>query len=291
MVNKIAPKQTKTALAKELGISRASLYYKPKLPEKDEKLKAEIEQVMNKHQAYGHRRVADELNINHKRTNRVMNKFNLKPKKRRKTPSKPDDLGQRSINIPNLIKGLAISKPHQVWATDFTYLWCPFLNKYIYLATIIDVFTRQIVGWHLALNHKTDLIVKALLNALSKYSRPLIHHSDMGSEYRSQQYQNLLKSLNILISMSKKASPWQNGYQESFYSNFKLELDDLNNFSNLGEILELIAKQIHYYNNYRIHSALKCSPAVFAKKYMIHSIIKMKNNLIESQIDFVRQVV
>jgi len=263
-VNLKSPPKSKQELARQLGISRQSLYYKPKLPEKDLKLKAEIEKVMTKHKAYGHKRIAWELNINKKRALRVMKIFGLKPRRRRKKPDKPQDLGQVAMAIPNLIQGIIIDVPNQAWVSDFTYL--PFYGRFIYLATLEDVFTRQVVGWEISTRHNADLIVQALLNALEHHPVPQICHSDQGSEYRSETYLNLLKSLDIQPSMSEKASPWQNGYKESSYSGFKLELGHPECYPSLGELIEAIARQIHYYNNQRIHTALKCPPAIFAKR-------------------------
>jgi len=263
-IKKIAPKQSKTLLAKEMGISRSSLYYKPKLPDKDLKLKTAIEQVMKKHKAYGHKRIASELGVNKKRVRRVMKLFNLSPKRKRRTPNKRKDKNQAKMAIPNLVSGIIIKVQNQVWASDFTYL--PFLGRFLYLATIKDVYTRKIVGWAISFKHDTNLVAQALLNAIEKHSRPNIIHSDQGSEYRHKEYLNLLASLDIKPSMSEKASPWQNGYQESFFSEFKLELGHPECYENIGELIEAISGQIYYYNNNRIHTALKCSPAVFAQK-------------------------
>lgn len=264
VVNKSAPKQSKTALAKEMGVCRSSLYYRPKLPEKDLKLKTEIERVLEKHKAYGHKRIAIELKINKKRVLRVMKLFNLKPKRKRKAPFKRDDFNQAPMSIPNLISGTIIEAQNQIWVSDFTYL--PYFGRFLYLATVEDIFTREVVGWSVSLKHDANLISEALLNAIDANPTPQIIHSDQGSEYRSQDYLNLLKSLNIKPSMSQKARPWQNGYQESFYSEFKLELGHPQCYPNIGELTEAIIQQIYYYNNERIHSALKCPPAVFAEK-------------------------
>lgn len=266
-IKELAPKQSKTEMDRQMGVSRQSLYYKPKMPEKDLRLKAEIEKVLSKNKSYGHRRVADDLKINDKRARRVMKLFGLKPQRRRKwkKPEKPLDQGQEPMNIPNLISGLVIDAPHHVWVSDFTYL--PYFNKFVYLATIEDIFTRQVVGWEISLRHNADLVSKTLLNALNYYAPPKIIHSDQGSEYRCQGYLNLLKGFNILPSMSRKGSPWQNGYQESFYSGFKFDLGHPEIYSTFGELIEAISQQIHYYNNRRIHTALKCPPAIFAKKY------------------------
>lgn len=263
-VKKLAPPDSKTELAKQLGVSRSTLYYQPKMPAKDLALKADIEKAMMAHQAYGHKRIADHLKINKKRIRRVMRLFNLKVKRKRKKPFKPKDSGQEPTAIPNLISGLTVDSPNQVWVSDFTYL--PFFGKFVYLATVEDVFTRRVVGWAVSTRHNTALVAIALLDAIISHPVPSILHSDQGSEYRHIEYLNLIKSLHIKPSMSAKASPWQNGYQESFYSGFKLELGHPEIYSDLGELYEAIAQQIYYYNNLRIHSALKCPPAVFAER-------------------------
>jgi len=264
-----APKKSKTELARQLNISRSAMYYQPRLPEKDLKLKAEIERVMIAHKRYGHRRIALELKINKKRVRRVMKLFSLKPKRQRKwkAPPKPNDLNQVPMAIPNLIQGMIIDTQNRVWVSDFTYL--PYFGKFIYLATIEDVFDRQVIGWEVSLRHSAELTGRAFLNALRHSQPPEIMHSDQGSEYRDQGYLNLLKSFGIKPSMSEKASPWQNSYKESFYSGFKLELGHPECYPTLGELIEAIARQIYYYNNFRIHLALKCPPAVFAKRYEI----------------------
>ena len=263
-VKALAPPKSKTALAEQLGVTRSALYYAPKLPGKDLALKARIEQVMSDHRAYGHRRLALHLGINKKRVRRVMKLYGLKVKRRRQAPKKPQDLGQTALAIPNLVSGLTIETVHQVWASDFTYL--PYFGRWLYLATVEDIFTRQVLGWALATRRSADLVSLALLEAVCFHPIPNLIHSDQGSEYRSQEYLNLLKSLAIKPSMSQKASPWQNGYQESFYSGFKLELGYPEIYPDLGELIEAIAGQIHYYNHRRIHTALKCPPTVFAQR-------------------------
>lgn len=92
--------------------------------------------------------------------------------------------------IPNLVQGIIIDAPNQVWVSDFTYL--PYQGRFVYLATLEDVFTREVVGWEVSTRHNVDLVSQALLNALEHYSAPQIAHSDQGSEYRSKLYLNLL---------------------------------------------------------------------------------------------------
>lgn len=276
-IKELAPPESKADLAKRLGVSRGLLYYSPKLPAKDLALRAAIEQVMADNKAYGHRRIAFELKINKKRVRRVMKLFNLIVKRKRKKPEKPKDLGQAPMAIPNLVLGLTIEAPHRVWVSDFTYL--PYFGRFVYLATVEDVFTRRVVGWAVGTKHCTDLVAYALINAIEHYPIPGIIHSDQGSEYRSEDYLNLIKSLGIKPSMSAKASPWQNGYQESFYSGFKLELGHPEIYPTLGELVEAIAQQIHYYNHLRIHTALKCPPEIFAQRYLLTKNIANTNQL------------
>lgn len=256
-------KTTKVALAKELGVSRSSLYYKPKKPPEDEALKSKIVAVMNEHPAYGHRRISIELCVNKKAIIRVMRKNGLRPRLRRGFRHvKPDDQGRPETRVINILKLLCPLRPNVVWAGDFTYFW--FTDRFWYLATVIDVRTREIVGWHVANHHTTDLIVEAFKDAVRRTGTASDYfHSDQGSEYVSGGYESLLRDHGTIPSQSRKGSPWQNGYQESFYANFKLELGETKRFIHIGELIEAIHGQIGYYNNRRIHLALKMSPMKF----------------------------
>ena len=139
----------KRKLARDLGIARSTLYYVRKRDALDEEVKRQIEAVMVEHPAYGHKRIALHLKIGHTRVRRVMKKYGLKPYRRRvRQPRKPDDAGKRPTSYPNLLAPLLdqqrIRGPGHVWCTDFTYL--KYQGKFMYLATVIDVFTREIVG-------------------------------------------------------------------------------------------------------------------------------------------------
>lgn len=250
---------TKTALAKDLQVSRSSLYYKSTMTVKDERLKEQILTVMEAHPAYGHKRIALDLGYNKKRILRVMKKFQLTPLLQRgKKPFKKEDLGTPAIPCFNYQKNFCPLLPGIVWASDFTYLW--FQGKFLYLATVIDIVSKEIVGCALGNFHTTELVLQALTNALQHKPPPQYLHSDQGSEYRAEEYQTFVAAQGITLSLSKKASPWQNGFQESFYSNFKLELGTIARFSSQGELLEAIYAQLHYYHTKRIHSALKMTP-------------------------------
>lgn len=265
---------SKTQLARDLGISRSSLYYQPKRPAIDEEVKRQIESVQTDHPDYGHKRIALDLKLNKKRIRRVMKKFNLKPYRRKsKTPTKKADLGRPMAHYTNLIAGLKVDSPSLVWVTDFTYI--KFKTKFIYLATAIDLFTREVVGFNLSRFHNRFLVMGAILHALENYSPPQIVHSDQGSEYDSQDFTDLMRSLKINISMSHKGSPWENGYQESFFGRLKTESGDLNRFDTEGELLEELYQMIYYYNNKRIHSKLKMPPTIFHQNYLLFAINKL----------------
>ena len=253
----------KVALAKELGVSVSSLYYEKKLPRKDYHLKIRIEEALRYHPSYGHRRLALHLGVNRKRVRRVMRIFDLHPYRRRgRKPRKSN--GISGIRHPNLVKEIVPISEGRLWAADFTYL--PYKGKFLYLATVIDLFTRKVVGWSVMRNHSTPLVLQALFMAFSAHARPAILHSDNGREYASKIFTRALMETGIRISRTAPASPWENGYQESFYSQFKIDLGDPNRFASLGELVYEIAKTIWSYNHTRIHLALKMPPAVFAQR-------------------------
>lgn len=261
-------KITKTELAKRLGISRALLYYKHKRPLIDEEVKRQIESVLADNPSYGHKRIALALKLNKKRILRVMKKFNLKPYRKRKTPRKPGDEHKSPAVFPNLIKNLDLSQISQdtVWVSDFTFI--RYQESFLYLATMMDLTTREIVGGNVSRFHNQELVLGALEQALScsHHTQPEYLHSDQGSEYDSQAYTTTAQRLGIKISMSQKQSPWENAYQEAFYSQFKLDLGDPNRFNTLGELIEAIHQTLNYYNQRRIHTALKMSPVQFRKQ-------------------------
>lgn len=254
----------KTTLAKELGVSRGSLYYQSRLEPKDEQLKRDILAALEQHPAYGHKRLALHLGVNKKRVLRVMKKYGITPIIRRK--QKPS--GKKGADVcpyDNWLEKLCPLTPDIMWAADFTYIF--FQKRWWYLATIIDIYTREIIGMALSCYHNQDLVLEALHDALVKRSIPRYLHSDQGSEYTAYHYTNTAESLGITISMSPKGKPWKNGYQESFYANFKLELGSVAVYNTSAELLEAIYQQLYYYNHKRIHTALKMPPALYARQH------------------------
>lgn len=174
-----------------------------------------------------------------------------------------------SAEYPNLLLTEYPQCKNHIWASDFTYL--KYRKRIVYLATIIDLFTKEIVGFSVMLSHSVSLTINALLATVKINPAPQILHSDHGSEYTSKDYIALMDNLGARISMSKKASPWENGYQESFYSQFKVDLGDPNKFNSLGELVWAIYKTIHNYNHTRIHTELKMPPMEFSQRHLERS--------------------
>ena len=251
---------TKTIRARELGVSRSTLYYKPKKPDKDWQLKCRIEEVLREHPSYGSPRIALALKRNHKPVERVMNIFGIKAYRRRGRKWKKT----KNIKViyPNLLLTEYPSYENHIWATDFTHI--SFQGKTVYVATVLDLFTRKVVGLSVYTTHSVQLVLSAFLNALQNNPRPAIFHSDNGSEYNSQVFIEALTTVGVLISRSAPGCPWENGYQESFYDKFKIDLGDPSRLKTLGELVYEIYQTIYHYNHTRIHTALKMPPQQFA---------------------------
>lgn len=266
LINK-KQRENKTELAKKLGVSRSSLYYKAKQDAHDEEMRKQILIVLGIHPSYGHKRIALEFGLNNKRIRRVMKKYGIKPYRRRvKKLRKKEDEGKEATKWKNEIIGFCPIRPHIVWASDFTYI--KFLGAFIYLATIIDVYTREIIGWNISTRHDTKLVLEALQHAIERRQKvPMYLHSDQGSEYDANAYEEYVLGKGMIISMSKKASPWENPFQESFYSQFKVDLGVVSRFETVEELMEAIYQTIYYYNNQRMHTSLKMAPVIFKQQH------------------------
>lgn len=254
----------KTVLARKLGVSRSSLYYHLKLPDRDEVLREQILSVLAINPSYGHRRIALSLGINRKRARRVMQLYGIKPYKRKARWRNRRDLGREVLPYENKLKGMCPTAPGYAYVCDFTHI--TYQSRPVYLATFMDLYTREIVGWEVSARHTKEMVLRALLDAVIQRGLPRIIHSDQGAEYCSRDYTQILSSSGVTISMSRKSSPWENGYQESFYSNFKTDLGlEFERFNSLGELIEAIHHTINYYNHERIHTTLRMPPAQFRK--------------------------
>lgn len=161
-----------------------------------------------------------------------------------------------------------VDKPNQKWVTDITYIWVK--DKWLYLATVMDLFSRSIIGWSLDLSMTEKLNSDALIMALNrrKVAPGLIIHSDRGVQYRAIKYQDLILNCGGVVSMSRKGNCWDNAVMESFYSRLKVELIYAEQYSNIEEARAGIFEYIEvFYNRLRRHSALGyISPAEFERK-------------------------
>lgn len=225
-----------------------------------------IKELQKVHKHYGYRRIALELHIGKNRAQRLLRTYGLNPKPSPHQRHYKQLSGTRPAPA-NIVRdaGMVATVPNQLWACDFTYLWC--LGRWYYIATVIDVFSREIVGWGMSTRHDTKLILGALYDALSKQETPAILHFDRGSEYLSGAHLDLLERLEIRPSASALGSPWHNGFQERFYGSFKTELGSLKDLTSEGELFERIALTLNYYNTKRIHTKLKTNPRQFRKNY------------------------
>lgn len=250
---------TKVRRARELGVSRGTLYYERKQPEKDWLVKCEIEGVLREHPSYGSPRISLALKRNHKQIERIMQLFGIKAYRRRVQKWLKRKV---SMQYPNLLlETMPLFRGH-IWAADFTEIW--WRGKKVYLATVIDLHTREIVGVSISSRKGVQLTSAALWNALLVHPRPIIFHSDNGSEYRARIFVDILTSIGSAISRSAPGCPWENGYQESFYDKFKIDLGDSNRFNSFGELIAETYRMVWVYNHTRIHTALKMPPATFA---------------------------
>ena len=242
-----------------LELPHSSHYYQP--VEIDEnKLEEKIEEIAEQFPAYGSRRITHQLRrppyklrVNRKRVRRIMAKKELLlPVKGRKC--RTTDSQHTYPRFPNLVKDLEISHPEHVWASDITYI--RLFQDFVYLAIIMDVFTRAIRGWCLSRVLDQELTLTALRSAL-EIRTPEIHHSDQGVQYAANAYTNLLKEHGVKISMAAVGIPEENGFAERFMRTIKEEevnLSDYRNFADASNQIRLFIDDV--YMTKRIHSSL-----------------------------------
>ena len=179
-------RESKTELAKKLGVSRSSLYYKTKMDKQDEEMKQQILIVLGINPSYGHKRIALAFGLNNKRIRRVMKKYGIKPYRRRaRMPRKRDDEGKITTKWKNEIITFCPIKPNISWASDFTYI--KFQGRFIYLATIIDIYTREIIGWNISTRHDTNLVIGAVKHAIERTQKvPRVAYACISARQRNR---------------------------------------------------------------------------------------------------------
>ena len=231
----------------------------------DMDLRDAIQRIALEWPSYGRPRITRELRrrgwtVNAKRVHRLLREDNLLCVRKRKFVATTDSNHGRKV-YPNLARDLVLSGVDQLWRADITYV--RLREEFVFLAVILDAFSRRVIGWALDRNMEDELTLTALRMALAHRSiQPgLVHHSDRGSQYASNDYTDLLKSHGIDISMSRKANPWDNAACESFMKTLKYEEVLRNEYRDLAEARASIREFLEkIYNRKRLHSALGYVP-------------------------------
>ena len=241
-----------------LGISRSTIYYKPKGESAlNERLMREIDRYFLKHPYYGQERMRDHLNldlghnVNIKRVSRLYKLMNLRTiYQAPKTTTRDPD----SYIYPYLLRNLDINRPNQVWQTDITYI--PMARGFMYLAAIIDVYSRKIIAWDVSNTMTKEWVIELLEGAIKTYGKPEIHNSDQGSQYTSTEYIEVLKRHEIEISMDGRRRAIDNIYIERFWRSIKYEKIYLNPPNGGVDLRNHVHEYITFYNTERRHTEI-----------------------------------
>jgi len=254
-------------MAELARVSRASFYRfnEDARPDKDMDLRDAIQRIALQWPSYGRPRITAELRrrgwqVNPKRVYRLLREDNLLcVRKRRFVVTTNSNHGLRVY--PNVARDMVLTGVDQLWRADITYI--RLREEFVYLAVILDAFSRRVVGWALGRNMDDELTLTALRMAIKERGVPpgLVHHSDRGSQYASNDYTDLLKANGIQISMSRKGNPWDNAACESFMKTLKYEEILRNEYRDLAEAYASIHEFLEkVYNHKRLHSALGYVP-------------------------------
>ena len=269
------------ALCQNLGVSRSGYYEhkakaeRPRLQD-DQRIISHMRTIHDDgRQAYGIRRMRRELGkieirCGSVRTSRLMAQAGLHSSAARRFRPQTTDSSHALPVSPNLLRTeQPPTSPDKVWVSDITYLWTK--EGWVYLATVMDLFSRRIVGWHCDSTMETKLIIGAMTKALKSRKPPkgLIFHSDRGSQFASRDFRHLLSQHKIVQSMSRKGNCYDNAAKESFYGRFKVECYHRANAETLRDAQLIVFDHIEgFYNPTRSHSSLNyCSPVEFENAY------------------------
>jgi len=259
VIDELAEDNAVTMACDVLCCARSSYYHQTTERPDEAELKAAIKAVAAEWPRYGYRRVTAQLRrqdwlVNHKRVQRLMRLMDIQAKTRRKkrrTTNSEHDFPRYS----NLVLELEVVRPEQVWVSDITYICLRY--DFVYLAVVMDVFTRGIRGWHLGRGLNHTLTLTALHRALIKHPAPEIHHSDQGVQYAATAYSQLLQDVNVQISMADVGEAWQNGYAERLIRTIKEEEVDLSEYLDYNDAYRQLGRFLDdVYMHKRIHSSL-----------------------------------
>ena len=265
-------------LCEALGVSRSGFHaWLTRAPSSrsrsDEAIGAKVRaSFMSSDRTYGARRVwhdvlADGVCCGLHRIERLMRLQALRARPRRR--GLPKDTGERSIIAANVLdRQFAADGPNKKWVADFTYIWT--VEGWLYLAAVIDLFSRRVVGWSMKADMTAQLVTDALMMAIWRRGRPdaLLHHSDQGSQYTSEQFQRLMTDHGVTCSMSRSGNCWDNAAMESFFSSLKTERVARKTYRTRDQARADVFDYIErFYNPTRRHSTLGyLSPMDFEKK-------------------------
>jgi len=271
-----------TMMCQLLDVSRSGLYAAarraPSARQRaNDRVLAEIRQRQRRHRGrYGRRRMRRELSgalawpINEKRVGRLMREHDLQSRQRRRFRVVTTDSKHAHPVAPNLLqRDFTASAPNQKWLADLTYV--PTAEGWLYVALVLDLFSRKLVGWAMSATMPQELTSAALRMALG-WRDPLpgrlIHHSDRGSQYAAGDYRSVLEARGITVSMSRKGDCWDNAPMESVNGTVKVEAVNGGWFRTRGEAERALVEYIGYYNTQRIHSSLDyVTPSEFERRW------------------------
>jgi transposase InsO family protein len=258
------------------GVSRATFYrhLRGRMPRTaDMEARHEIQKISLAHRRYGYRRVCKTLRhrglvMNHKKVLRLMRQDNLLAIRKRKFVVTTESGHARPV-FSNYAQHIKVDRPNQLWVADITYIRLRY--EFVYLAVVLDVFSRSVVGWALGRSLQALLAVKALESAIAHRQPPpgLVHHSDRGVQYASEEYIRLLERFRMLGSMSRPGCPFDNAFCESFMRTLKQEEVYCSRYTGMEDLEAHLTEFIdNYYNVRRLHSALGyCPPLSYEQQY------------------------
>jgi putative transposase len=258
-----------SVVCETLGLARSSYYHKAKHRD-DGELRQAVRELSGEWPTYGYRRITAELQragwtVNHKSVAQIMAELGLQAKVKRRR-MRTTDSRHGGPRFPNLMPGRQVERPDEVWVADITYVVLG--RGFVYLAVVMDVFTRAVRGWHLARGLDQELALTALQRAL-QHGRPEIHHSDQGVQYAAEDYERCLQTHGVQASMTRRGAAWQNGYAERLMRTIKEEEVYLSEYRDYADAQRQIGRFLDdVYMHKRIHSALGyLTPVEFALQW------------------------